>query len=1019
MQKMTQLWNGGVARHEAGTAECGAMGRGRRLAASAIRIVLAGMWFALIAQCALAVQTTTIADTVYLANGSVASGTVLISWPTFTTAAGQAVPSGNTSVMVGANGALNVALAPNAGAAPAGVYYTVVMHLNGGPTTTEYWVVPATTTTNLSAIRSKMMPVTRAVPIGIASTSGLVLKAGDTMQGPLTLIGDPMAPMQASSKNYVDSAITSQQSLIGAAQSAANSASAAAIAAQTAASNAQTTATGASTTAASAQAAASSANTAAIAAQTTASSANTTAMAAQTTASSANTAAIAAQTTANGALPKSGGALTGKLTLANGGLANRSDVVDVVADCNVPTDGATDITPALNACFTTYGQGRTYLFPNFSFREASTPIAIPFGSTVEGTSYSYNNGSAPSSGTILKADVGVTNLITSGNVHVTKINIAGSEPEQRGSAGDWVKQILPKGSCLQSYTEAVTLTRSNGVVTAKATYQAAYKPNGIIRITNAADASFNGDFYLDTDTSDSVTETLTWAQAGAANVSTAVSGTLQPGTTGTSCSDGILVQGANVVIDHISSYDHGRSGIRISETGVNDDFSISDSWLFGNRAHGLEVANGADTSAGTTSHVLVYWNQLFGISDINFLGNKHDSPQASYNHTGGATNPPGSGTYALSSITRSGGVVTVNFSVDTPFVVGLPITINGVTDTSFNLSRSDSISGFVNGVSAGGGVNRTVTFNSPIYGQANASSSGGTAIVPDQTHFFKGSAIFGGCYYIGGKYYAANNVLMKNYCEGFQATDNGNNSTFLNPTTLMIQQHSGDGIDPKWTGSTITSVGSSGNLVVTATTAMQFNANNYHFQLPASSTDFVTITPTLLSTSSTTDIQSGRALFVIGAAVARVPNSVELQMAAGVPRLQGTSNSATVGRLQLVGVNNAGVEADYLDMQSTGALLGVPLQFNSSSTAITQSTVFSPSVTPAAVAAASCSDQTVNVTGLLATDMLSQIAPPAALGNVSMSGYASAANTLTLHFCNPSAASVIPPAGVYTFRATH
>jgi hypothetical protein len=148
-----------------------------------------------------------------------------------------------------------------------------------------------------------------------------------------------------------------------------------------------------------------------------------------------------------------------------------------------------------------------------------------------------------------------------------------------------------------------------------------------------------------------------------------------------------------------------------------------------------------------------------------------------------------------------------------------------------------------------------------------------------------------------------------------------------------------------------------------------------------------------------------------GTAALRVINSI--------PRLQSMSSSSTNGRLQLVGVNNAGTEADYLDMQSTGAVLGVPLQFNSSSTAITQSTVFSPSFSPAAVATASCSDQTVSVNGLLATDLLSQIAPPAALGNVSMSGYASAANTLTLHFCNPSAASVTPPAGVYTFRATH
>jgi hypothetical protein len=77
------------------------------------------------------------------------------------------------------------------------------------------------------------------------------------------------------------------------------------------------------------------------------------------------------------------------------------------------------------------------------------------------------------------------------------------------------------------------------------------------------------------------------------------------------------------------------------------------------------------------------------------------------------------------------------------------------------------------------------------------------------------------------------------------------------------------------------------------------------------------------------------------------------------------------------------------------------------------------SITPAAVAAQSCSDQTYTVNGLTAADNLGSIRPPGALGNVGVSGYASAANTLDLHFCNPSAASVTPPAGVYVFLAMH
>jgi hypothetical protein len=76
-------------------------------------------------------------------------------------------------------------------------------------------------------------------------------------------------------------------------------------------------------------------------------------------------------------------------------------------------------------------------------------------------------------------------------------------------------------------------------------------------------------------------------------------------------------------------------------------------------------------------------------------------------------------------------------------------------------------------------------------------------------------------------------------------------------------------------------------------------------------------------------------------------------------------------------------------------------------------------VTPIAVPAQSCNDQTFVVSGLAATDNLGSIHPPGPLGNVSIDGYASAANTVSLHFCNVSAASAVPPAGAYTFLAMH
>ncbi len=61
-----------------------------------------------------AIATTQVTDTIYLADGTPATGTVIVSWEAFTTASGQAVPSGTTSATI-TGGALSLQLAPNAG----------------------------------------------------------------------------------------------------------------------------------------------------------------------------------------------------------------------------------------------------------------------------------------------------------------------------------------------------------------------------------------------------------------------------------------------------------------------------------------------------------------------------------------------------------------------------------------------------------------------------------------------------------------------------------------------------------------------------------------------------------------------------------------------------------------------------------------------------------------------------------------------------------------------------------------
>lgn len=76
-----------------------------------------------------------------------------------------------------------------------------------------------------------------------------------------------------------------------------------------------------------------------------------------------------------------------------------------------------------------------------------------------------------------------------------------------------------------------------------------------------------------------------------------------------------------------------------------------------------------------------------------------------------------------------------------------------------------------------------------------------------------------------------------------------------------------------------------------------------------------------------------------------------------------------------------------------------------------------PNITPTSVPASSCMDQDFTVTGINLADSLTSLQPPFALGNLSESPGHSAANTLTIHFCNPSLSAATPPAGVYSVMA--
>ena len=168
--------------------------------------------------------TTTVQGTVYGASGAPVSGTLQITWPAFTTAAGQAVAADRTTVTIGADGFFSVNLAPNIGAMPAGLYYTAIYHLSDGTTSTEYWQVPAATTATLSQVRATVMPAAQAVQAvskayvdqSVAEAlQGQVTVTGGTLTSPLYLSGDPSQPTQAADKHYVDDSVAGTLPLNG------------------------------------------------------------------------------------------------------------------------------------------------------------------------------------------------------------------------------------------------------------------------------------------------------------------------------------------------------------------------------------------------------------------------------------------------------------------------------------------------------------------------------------------------------------------------------------------------------------------------------------------------------------------------------------------------------------------------------------------------------------------------------------------------------------------------------------
>lgn len=78
----------------------------------------------------------------------------------------------------------------------------------------------------------------------------------------------------------------------------------------------------------------------------------------------------------------------------------------------------------------------------------------------------------------------------------------------------------------------------------------------------------------------------------------------------------------------------------------------------------------------------------------------------------------------------------------------------------------------------------------------------------------------------------------------------------------------------------------------------------------------------------------------------------------------------------------------------------------------------SQSLTPVSVATITCAEQNFTVTGLAVGDAVSVTPPTITAGVAPVCARVSAANTLTVTFCNPTAGPLVPAAGVYQIQFT-
>jgi hypothetical protein len=723
-------------------------------------------------------QTTTINDIVYRADGSAASGTLLITWPQFSTSDNKAVAAGTMNVTIGSGGTISLALAPNEGASPAGTFYKVTYKLDDGTSSTEYWTVPSTSPTTISAIRSTVVPASMAVQVvsrnyvdgalaAKAADNTVVHIAGDTMTGALTLSADPSAAMQAATKNYVDTHATSTPGQV---------------------------------------------------------------VVDGVTYPTIHAAVVAAGTNGSVLIPA---IYSGSDTDPNPnkiqiidlrGKPNRQrGYINVLTDCGLKGDGVANDGPAIQACLDAY-PGYGFVFPQTvthgcSYKSNQTlfpkgsgyqiigqsgsnyldgiagvghlgGVEICFAAGVSGFWHDGNNAESGAYRNItVRGGSAISSLLTP-----TAINLPSDLP-----------QFTRSLSSIQRLTNVLTGT----IVASGATEGLTQQVGSTINITGVVgDSTINGRCIIATLSpgggSATNPRTFTCSQNGPDTAVFTNDGTISVPSMGAGNADGFRICGNFVTLDHVGAVAFERHGINAdSRAGhgcavpFSDHITMHDSIAVENGGNGF-YCTGVDCNASFMSGTAFYYNMLWGAEDQSSLGNTWVGNNISNNgHLWAASTTPA--TKSISSISRnlSGGISTVTIvlsAADTNLKLGSCVVIAGVTDSSFNTTAGQCffITSFTD--------SQHFQYEQPG-APANASSSGGTSRMAKFGEVYLSAGVDDGAEKFGTQGAVAQSTIVGNYVEG------GQNCKFGATIIVLGLQSCGSG---DWIGQYMTTEGCSG-----------------------------------------------------------------------------------------------------------------------------------------------------------------------------------------------------------------